>query len=142
MIFWDTSALLKCYNGAETDHQRAINLLLREKGHQGCALLRLETISGLARRSSSDRALRDSLIARVEDQLKAFDLVPLDEAILDVGVRLAIKHSLRAADSLHLAAAIQTTRQIGRRTLHFATADAEQASAAAAERLKVLRLAL
>lgn len=142
MIFWDTSALLKCYDASETDHRRALNLLLREKGHLGCALLRLETISGLARRSGSDRALRDSIIARAEDQLSAFDLVPVDEELLEAGIRLAIKHSLRAADSLHLAAALQTARQIGRRTLHFATSDAEQASAAAGERLKVLRLAL
>jgi predicted nucleic acid-binding protein len=117
MIFWDTSALLKCYNVSETHHERAINLLLREKGHQGCALLRLETISGLVRRSGSDRALRDAVIARVEDQLKVFDLVPVDEALLELGIRLAIRHSLRAADSLHLAAALQTARAVGRRKL-------------------------
>jgi len=141
MIFWDTSALIKCY-GVETDHDRATNLLTREKGHKGCALLRIETISGLIRSSGSDRALRDSAVALAQDHLKSFDLVPVDGSLLDLGIKLAIQHSLRAADSLHLAAAVRMVREIGRKRLHFATADAELADAAAREKMKVIRLAL
>jgi predicted nucleic acid-binding protein len=140
MIVWDTSALIKCY-GLEADHERAVNLLTRERGHAGCVLLRLETTSALSRRIGSGRALRDSLIGRAEDHLKLFDLLPLDSRLLDLGIRLILKHSLRATDSLHLAAAILLAREVGRRKLHFATADAEQAEAAAAENLKVLALA-
>ena len=141
MIFWDTSALIKCY-GAEIDHPRAVNLLTREKSHKGCALLRIETISGLVRRSGLDSALRDSALALAEEHLKTFDLVPIDGPLLEEGIRLARKHSLRAADALHLAAVVRLIREIGRRTLHFATADGEQADAAARERVKVIRLAL
>ncbi len=142
MIFWDTSAFLKCYAATEADHARALNLLTREKGHKGCAMLPLETISGLVRKSGANRALRDSLLALTQSHLDTFDLLPLDRPLLDLGSRLVVRHALRAADAIHLAAALLLARDLGRRTLHFATADAEQASAAAGERLKVLRLAL
>ena len=65
-----------------------------------------------------------------------------DASLIDLGTRMILKHALRAADSLHLAAAVQLARDIGRKGLHFATADGEQAEAAAAENLKVIRLAL
>lgn len=141
MIFWDTSALVKCY-GAETDHARALNLLTRQKGHKGCALLRIETVSSLVRRSGADRARREQAVALAVDHLKAFDLVPVDEALLDQGFKLATKYATRALDSLHLAAAVRVVREIGRKSVHFATADAEQADAAAGENIKVIRLAL
>ena len=50
MIFWDTSALLRCYEGSQASHGRAKNLLLRERGHCGSALLRIEAVSGIRRR--------------------------------------------------------------------------------------------
>jgi uncharacterized protein len=142
MIFWDTSALIKCYGASERDHERALNLLSRERGHKGCVLLKLETIGGLVRKSGPDRALRESLLRLAEDHLSGFDLIPADPALLDLGARLILKHALRAADALHLAAAVSLARVLGRRKLHFATADAEQADAAAAEHLKTIRLAL
>jgi len=141
MIFWDTSALLKCYNSLETNHARALNLLSREKGHQGCVLLKLETMSGLVRKTGSNRALRDSLVKQAEDHLADFDLLPIDPVLLDLAGRLVIKHALRAADALHLATAVSVARILGRRKFHFATADVEQADAAAAEQLKTIRLA-
>jgi predicted nucleic acid-binding protein len=67
--------------------------------------------------------------------------MPLDGALLELSTTLVLKHSLRAADALHLGAAVQLGRELGRRKLHFATADEEQAAAASAENLKVLRLA-
>jgi len=142
MIFWDTSAFIKCYGEIEVDHARAVNLLDREQGHKGCVLLKIETISGLVRKAGSNRALRQTLLTLAEESLRQFDLMPLDESLIELGTRLILKHSLRAGDSLHLAAAVQLTREIGRGKLHFATADGEQAAAAAAENLKVIRLAL
>ena len=139
MIFWDTSALLRCYDGQEPSHLRAKNLLLREKGHLGSTLLALEASSGIVRRLKG-KGQRSVLLGLLKDHLRHFDLVPLDQAQVDRAVRLVERHGLRAADALHLAAALLLAREIGRRALRFLSADVEQVQAAAAEGLRFIHL--
>jgi len=140
MIFWDTSALIKAYGSLERGHARAKNLLLREKGHQGSALLWPEAVSGIVRKVGHDKRLRDSLLGLLEEHLRHFSLMPISDQQMDLSVRLIRKHGLRVADALHLAAGVSLARELGRSRLHFATADTEQAKAAKAEHLRVIEL--
>ena len=140
MIFWDTSALIRCYEPEEPCHERARNLLLREKGHAGCVLIRLEALSGIRRRFGRNAAQAGFLTRLVSEHLKHFDLSPIDDRVLGAGMLLVERHALRAADALHLGAALLLSRELGRRQFRFATLDREQAEAARAERLKVLLL--
>ena len=74
------------------------------------------------------------------EHLDHFDLSPLDERVLEKGIELVNHHALRAADAIHLAAAILLARDLGRRQMRFTTVDTEQAKAASAEGLRVIRL--
>lgn len=140
MIFWDTSALVKCYAALEADHARAKNLLRSKTEHAGSVLLRPELMSAFIRRLGRDRRVREALLATIEDHLTHFHLVLLGEAQLDKSVVLIKRHALRAADAIHLAAAMLLARDLGRRSLRFTTADALQAKAAREEGLQVTEL--
>jgi predicted nucleic acid-binding protein len=140
MIFWDTSALLRCYEGDQASHARARNLLLRERGHCSSALLRLEAVSGIRRRFGRDRAKVASLLRTVNAHIDHFDLQAIDEAVLEKGIPLVERHGLRAGDAIHLASALLLARDLGRRHIRFASVDREQTLAASAEGLKVIKL--
>src|SRR6266511_574650 len=99
MIQWDTSALVKCYAALEKGHARARNLLLRERGHKGSVLLWPEAVSGIVRKLSTDRRVRESLLALLKGHLKHFDLLPVDQAQLELAVKLICKHRLRSDTS-------------------------------------------
>ena len=140
MIFWDTSAFLRCYEANQESHPRARNLLLREKGHTASVLIRIEAVSGVRRRFGRDRAILTSLLKSIEGPLERFDLSPIDERVLERGTELVERHALRAGDAIHLAAAVLLSKEFGRRQLRFATVDADQGEAAVAEWLKVILL--
>ena len=141
MIFWDTSALIKSYGTLEAAHERAKNLLTREKGHKGSSLLWPETLSGIVRKLGSNRRVRESLLGLLEEHLKHFDLLPITDDQIELSVKLVRKHRLRAAEAIHLAAALLLSRIIGRKRMRFVTADAAQADAARGEEFKVIELA-
>lgn len=140
MIFWDTSALIRCYESNESSHARAKNLLLREKGHGGSILIRIEAMSGIRRRFGRNKGALVPLLKIVNEHLEYFDLSPIDDRVLEKGIALVERHALRAGDAIHLAAAILLSKEVGRRQLRFATVDSEQGNAATAEGLKVIRL--
>jgi predicted nucleic acid-binding protein len=94
----------------------------------------------MRRRFGRDRGTLSALLKALEGHLAYFDLSPVDDRVLDAAILLIERYALRAADALHLAAAVLLSRDIGRRQLRFATLDAEQAAAATAAGLRVLRL--
>ena len=141
MIFWDTSALIRPYGALEPGHARAKNLLMREKGHKASVFIWPETVSGIVRKLGADKRVRESLFNLFEGHLKHFDLIPLDESQVGISVALIRKHGLRAADSLHLAAALSLSREIGKGRIRFATSDSHQAKAAKGEGFRVLLVA-
>ncbi|MBI3858187.1 MAG: type II toxin-antitoxin system VapC family toxin [Planctomycetes bacterium] len=141
MTFWDTSALLRCYEGNEPLNERARNFLLDRKLRFASALLRIEAISGIRRRFSRNKAQGAGLLRLLEGHLRHFSLVPLDEGVLRAAEGLLDRHPLRAADALHLSSAILLARELDRRQFRFVTADGEQLSAAKAEGLRVISLA-
>lgn len=138
MIFWDSSALVRCYFAREEGHTRANNLLFSEHGHQGSVLILPEATSAIVRKLGPDRRLRDSILRILDEHLKQFNLLPLDDAQIDRAVLLIRRHGLTAADAIHLSAAVALAREIGRSRFRFATADRAQAAAAGAEGLRVV----
>jgi len=139
MIFWDTSALVRCYEPAAKGHARARNMLLREK-HIACGLIQVEAVSAVVRRLGKDKRKARALLETIEEHLGHFVLLPLGDDLLERAAALALKHRLRAADSIHVAAAQMLARDLGRRSFRVATADVEQAAAARAEGLRVIDL--
>jgi predicted nucleic acid-binding protein len=139
-MFWDTSALVRCYAPLEPGHARAKNFLLAEKVHRASAFIVPEMVSAVVRKLGRDKRNREALLKTIGEHLEYFDLVNIDEEHMQVTSRLIQAHFLRAADALHLASAIILGRWLGKRRLPFLTADAEQAHAARAERLKVFEI--
>jgi predicted nucleic acid-binding protein len=140
MIFWDTSALVRCYEGSEASQPRAKNFLIRGERHLGSALIRIEALSAMRRRFFRDRAQHTTLQHLLAQHLKTFDLSPIDDRVLAAGERLVERHGLRAADALHVSTALLLSKDLGRRQFRFLTADAEQSRAAKRENLKVVLL--
>lgn len=139
-MFWDTSALVRCYDPGEPDHGRARNFLLAERAHEASAFIVPELVSAVVRKLGRDKRNRDALLRTIDDHLAFFDLSAVAEAHLEEAARLIKKYSLRAADALHVASALILRKELSRRSLAFLTADREQAEAARGERLKVFEL--
>jgi predicted nucleic acid-binding protein len=139
MIYWDTSALVLCYEPRAKDHSRARNLLLREK-HVACALIQVEAVSAVVRRLGDDKRKAKAILDKMEEHLRHFVLVPLGEEVLEKAAAMAWAHRLRAADAIHVAAARNLARDLGRASFRVATSDIEQAAAARAEGLRVIDL--
>lgn len=139
-MFWDTSALIRCYDPSEPGHGRARNFLLAEQSHRASAFIVLELVSAVVRKLKRDKRKRDAILKTIEGHLAFFDLSLVAEGHLDEAARLVKKYSLRAADALHVASALILRKDLGRRTFAFLTADREQAEAARNEKLKVFEL--
>ncbi|HXX93070.1 MAG TPA: type II toxin-antitoxin system VapC family toxin [Planctomycetota bacterium] len=139
-MFWDTSALVRCYDPGEPDHGRARSFLLAERVHEASAFIVPELTSTVVRKLGRDRRNRDALLKTIKGHLAFFDLSAVAEGHLEEATRLIKTYSLRAADALHVASALILRKELGRRSLAFLTADREQAQAARSERLKVFEL--
>lgn len=137
MIFWDTSALVRCYSKGEPGHGRAANILASKERQSGSVILLPEATGALARMAGSDRALRDKVLKDVRSALAEFELLPADIAQGELAVRLAVERGLRGADALHVAAACLLARELGR-GVRFVTSDVDQAAVARSEKLRVI----
>ena len=137
MIFWDTSALVRCYARHERGHDRAANLLGSNERHAGSVLLLPEVAGALRRLAGPNRALGDRMLRSMREDLLGFELVPADLAPAELAADLAGRLGLRGADALHVATAVLVAREF-RRGFRFVTSDAEQAAAARAEKLRVV----
>ena len=140
MIFWDTSALVRCYSPLEVGHERAKNFLLSEKGNKASALIEPELTSAIVRRLGRDKRNRESLLAEIKQHLEYFDLVNVGDDQIAKANALVRTYFLKALDALHLASALSLSRELGQKRMVFLTGDADQASAARAERFKVIEL--
>ena len=139
MIYWDTSALIRCYATGEPGYERSRSLLTGDQDPYASALIRPEATSAILRKLGPDRRRAQSVLNVMEESLKYFTLLPVDDGELESAVTLVRRHSLRGADAVHLAGALNLSKKLGRRYLRFATADREQAVAARAENLKVIQ---
>jgi predicted nucleic acid-binding protein len=136
--YFDASALAKRYVRAEgtTD----VNRWLREGRAATCRLTEAELSSAFARRvrdgTMSSRA-RAAALERMRDDLRKIHVVEIVPVVVEQVHDLLARHPLRAADSVHLAAALFLAGRVGRPT-EFVVYDERLAEAARAERLRVL----
>lgn len=137
MIFWDASALVRCFSG-EPGTSRALHWLHHDERHQGSVLLVPETTSAIVRRIGRDRRLAEKYLGVLHEQFNRFTLIPVGEAQIERAVRLIRTHALTAADAIHVATAVLHARDLGRTAFRFATCDGPQAAAARAEGLRVV----
>jgi len=137
VIFWDTSALVRCYSKNEPGHGRAANILASKERQSGSVILLPEATTALARMAGKNRALRDKVLRDVRSALAEFDLLPADIAQAELAARFGVEYGLRGADALHVAAGFLLARELGR-GVRFVTSDLHQASAARSEKLRVI----
>ena len=137
MIFWDTSAVVRCYSQGESGRDRALNLLSSKERHSGSVLLLAETAGAISRQAGSNRPLADRAIRKVRDDLASFELIPTDVAQAEVAARMAFERRIHGADAIHIACAWLISREF-RRGFRFVTSDVDQAAAARSEKLRVI----
>ncbi|MFB0546076.1 MAG: type II toxin-antitoxin system VapC family toxin [Anaerolineae bacterium] len=95
------------------------------------------------RRRDADIALADyrrMIDAFRDDCLTAYQVLPINETIVDLACELLERHPLRASDAIHLATALTSNRLLldsGLAALTFLCADARLLNAAIAEGLGV-----
>jgi len=137
VIFWDTSALVRCYAGRESGHDRAADLLASRERQAGSVLLLPEAAGALSRLAGSNRALAARMIRRMREDVATFELVPSGIAQAELAVRIASERRLRGGEALHLASACMIAEEF-RRGFRFVTSDVDQAAAARSEKLRVI----
>lgn len=137
MIFWDTSALVRCYAAHEPGHDRAMNFMASRERHAGSVLLLPEVSGAVTRLSGKNQALAERLLRKFRDDLASFELLPADIAQAELASRFAVNDRLKGADALHVATAFLLARDLGR-GLRFVTSDAAQAAVAKSEKLRVI----
>jgi predicted nucleic acid-binding protein len=141
VLFIDSSALVKRYR-SEAGSRRVADLLHAAERLVVSRLTKVEVCSALVRRvdgSNVPAAILAAALAAFEDDLRlSFDIVELDEPIMDKAVILAQKHALRAADSIQLACALLSRPEprAGSK-FYLVSADDELNTAALAEGLSV-----
>jgi predicted nucleic acid-binding protein len=137
VIFWDTSAMVRCYAAHEPGHGRAMNLMTSRERNAASVLLIPEVAGAVTRLTGKNRPLAERLLRKVRDDLASFELLPADIAQAELAARFALNSGLKAADALHVAAAFLLARELGR-GLRFVTSDVEQAAVARSEKLRVI----
>ncbi len=135
IAFFDASALAKRY--VEEEHSSEVLRWLEEATPAVCRLSEVEIASVLARRfrdeviSSVDR---DRALAALDGDLRAVHVVELSGAVLRAARATLLRHPLRAADAIQLAAALLLRERL-RAPIAFLTFDRRLAAAAEREGL-------
>jgi len=80
VIFWDTSALVRCYAQREAGHERAMSFLASRERMSGSVLLLPEVAGALSRLAGADRALAAGLLRKFREDVATFELFPIDIA--------------------------------------------------------------
>lgn len=151
--FFDTSLLLKVYAEEEGSQRvRSIDLRARISPPTAqvvvCDLIVPEAVAGLARKSSerssgisdlSARRTARKLVREIAERDGPYIIVEAS-SVIGQAAALALKHRLRGADSIQLAAAIEAKAQIPGRNLIFGTTDLELRKAAQAAGFEILEL--
>lgn len=145
-LFLDTSAIVRRYDASEVGATRVRRACAPSSGHTiyVARLASVEVASALARKEREGTvsvAQRIRLWQLFRSHWRAqYQVVALPDAALDEGEQLLFRHSLRAYDAVHLAAALIVARAAPSLHLEFWTADRQQAAAARVEKLPVTLL--
>lgn len=116
LFYLETSALVKRYKAEKGSE--VVDLLFDRKSDDGrlvTSFLAVIEVTGMAVRlrkngTLTDRGLSELLARFTEDPLQVVELFPVNQFIMGQAVRMAEKHGLRAADSIHLATMAELDR--------------------------------
>ena len=144
-VFFDTSALTRRYDRAESGAARVVSLCHTSSAH----VLLIAELTSLEVASALNRKLREGRLPSTErDRLwrlfrrhrrDQYHVGALDAQTVALAENLLFAHALRAYDAVQLATALVMRRLVGDLAgeFTFCTADRLQARAAAAVRLDV-----
>ena len=140
----DTSALTKHY--LREPRSPEVSILLSDVTNSVTVsqLLRTEFASALGRRrregKMSQQELSEAWALFLAHQKARYRVAPLTAAVQVIAERLLFTHTLRAADAIHIASAIEVAAvaRDSNGAFAFLTADRRQATAAEAEGLTVV----
>ncbi len=144
VYYLDSSAVVKTYL-PETGSEWVISLQAQSTADRfvSVELLAVEVACALARAQRSGRTGMDryenSLALFALDSQNRYELLTVSERVLSRAIALAQRHSLRAYDAIHLAAALDIAAQAhnaGLPPLVFVSADAALLAAARTEGLE------
>jgi len=138
MRFWDSSAILPLLLN-EPGSERVSTLFRSDPSQAVWCLTEVEAVSALARRSRKEISTEEGEIARktLQKLAESWEEVASLDAVRARAIRLLGTHSLRAADSLQLAAALVFCDE-RTESLPFVCLDERLANAARKERFPVL----
>jgi hypothetical protein len=139
-FFVDSSALVKRYRNEEGS-PRVSELLEGAERLLAARLTVVEISSALIRRARVSRMPAEqlrSVIATIDrDFRESFDLIELDEPVMELAVAMARKHGLRGADAIQLACVVLAQNDTPDAQIVLLSSDDELNAAASVEGLQV-----
>jgi uncharacterized protein len=140
IFFVDSSALVKRYR-TESGSRHVTSLLEGAKGLIASRLTKVEVASALVRRARGATepaaAVNEALTSLETEFRDSFDVVELDEPLMEQAAALARKHAVRGADAVQLACLLLARHDYPDSELVLLSADDELNAAAMAEGLRV-----
>ncbi len=138
--YFDTSAIIKRY--LEEHGAVQVRRLIRRFDISSSVLAPLQATSALVRRHAAGdlgQEAFDKAVAGVKGDSKHWELVQVEERILEEAEAIILKSGLKTVDALHVASAL-CLQQRSSEHVPFITADRRQAAAARAHGLDVIAL--
>lgn len=137
IYFVDSSALVKRYR-TERGSRFVADCIENADGLVASRLTKVEVTAALVRRAraaNQPQAVEPALAALEVELRNSFDVVELDEPLVEQAAALARKHLLRGADAVQLACLLLARHDYANDALVLLSADDELNTAASAERL-------
>ena len=139
--YWDTSALIKRYH-IEKGSNRVNDLFaeIESGGSKGIIsyLGVLESLSAITRRKEEIKGdYRKVIKGMLTEIMDKFTIVPIDNYIMELAMKLVIKHNLRSLDSIHLATALMISQYVEKEVV-FISSDSELLKAAKKEGFEII----
>ncbi len=135
IVYFDASALAKRY--VEEEHSSEVLRWLERSTPVVCRLSEVEIAAALARRRREEvisRVERDRALAALDADLQAVHVIELSTLVFRAARAALLRHPLRAADAIQLAAALVLRERL-QSPIAFLTFDGRLAAASEREGL-------
>ncbi len=139
--YWDTSALIKRYR-IEKGSPKVNDLFAEIESGESKGIISylgvLESLSAITRRKGEIKGdYRKVIKAMLTEIMDKFTIVPIDNYIMELAMKLVIKYNLRSLDSIHLAAALIISQYVEKEMV-FISSDTELLKAAKKEGFEII----
>jgi len=141
-VYWDTSALIKRYHQEKgSDKVNEIFSAVIERRQQAFIsyLGVLESLSAITRRKRHLHGKYNLIVKTVIKEITDyFTIIPIDDEIMELSMKMIFKYGLRTLDSIHLATAVHISRYLHTNEIMFISSDEELLHAAKMEGFEIL----